>query len=139
MIKGHMNIKTLVDYVEGHRKEFVNYFETLLYPNGKIELARPSHVEALYRYCMIREKKSRESLLDSMPVSFAPLEFICEKYGIISIWYYEMITPPKEKITEEQHNSLQLLIENNIIPSNIRCRETHEYSLYLERKEKGWL
>lgn len=124
-------------FIKEHKHLY--YCEAIIYPNGDITYAVPSHQEALISIT----GKDRSYLMDIMPISAAPTQWLIDYTGCISVWYEGFMMPngselfyreeeikqiyltPSEKIarykykcSDEQLNSLAKLIDNKIICNN---------------------
>lgn len=128
---------SIEEFIANHKH--INYCEAIIYPDGLITYAVPSHQESLIKISNL----SREELLDLMPNTAGCVEWLLDYTNCISVWYEGYMLPTgselyyreeelncvymtqKEKRarynykpSEEQMNSLQLLIENKIIKEN---------------------
>lgn len=71
--------------IETHRQNFINYLEIVIYPDGKIEYAIPSHVLKLTQ---IYGKSSDEVFEEYMKegIGIEPATWLCNKTGCLSVW-----------------------------------------------------
>jgi flagellar biosynthesis GTPase FlhF len=111
------------DYIKQHKH--VNYCEALIFPNGDIIDARPSHVEALIKEVTHDYSLSREQLAEMMPNNASPLHWIIDRYNYGCIWYNSAIV--SVDYTEAILNTIQKLIDANILQNVFRIDETDEY------------
>lgn len=111
-----LNKDTVFDY-ETHAKNFVNYLEVIIFKDGHIEYAVPSHqMKLIDIYC--KEKNiSEDKLYEIIPLSDSPVSWIIHNTGLISVWYDFIMY---STITEEQKASLQKLINTKCINSSYR-------------------
>ena len=121
----------LLNYVKKHEDEFRRYFEAILYPDGTIELARPSHQETLIRYFFKKEGiSSKEELLERIPLSYSINNYIVDKYKCVSIWY-NYIVYSSSGLTPIQEDILKNMEKDGLISKFANYTETHEYQHYL--------
>ena len=93
-----------------HKKEFYNYLEVIIKPNGQIEYAVPSHQEKLKKVCI--EKHGLEKFLkeiESDEAYYDYLKWLCNYSGCVSVWNEFCVKP--DNFTKEQRNALKLLSE----------------------------
>lgn len=112
--------------------KWINYCEIVIYPDGNIELARPSHTETLFRYYENKYHLSRAEINREIPEWCSPLHYIIEKENLVSVWYEFVIC--SEAITAEQERTLEILKEYKLIKTGYIKDYSHEYSLALERE-----
>lgn len=105
-------------------------------PNGNIIKCSPSHAETLLKYAMREENKTRQEIIDELPMEFSPFNLLLDKYGLISVWYsgYLYGTYNRDCPTDSQIRSLEALIDNSLITENFVIPAV-EYGLYLKRKD----
>lgn len=101
-------------YIKQHKG--ICYCEAILYPDGTIEDAIPSHLERLITISEI----PRDELWERIKVWESPLEWLCNYTGCISIWYhkYYATKPP----TKAQLNTLKALSDNKVIVFEEECK-----------------
>lgn len=122
-----MNVK---DYIEQH--DSVNYCEAIIFPNGDIEDAIPSHV-----YKLMSITNLPKDMIDKlMPIDASPIHWLLGFTGCISVWFDFFIY---DSITEEQKNTIQELVNHGILKDNIVGNRTDEYSrcILLEKFRNG--
>lgn len=128
------------EFVSNHKH--INYCEAVIYPDGCITYAVPSHQQALIKIANL----SMEELDELMPMTAGSIEWLTDYTMCIPVWFEGYMIPTgselyyrdeelncafltkKEKTeryyykpTEEQLNSLQKLIDKRIIKNhNIR-------------------
>jgi hypothetical protein len=122
-----MNVK---DYIKQH--DHYNYCEAIIFPNGDIEDARPSHVYKL----MAVTNLPKDIVNRIMPEYVSPLHWLLGYTKCISVWFDFFIY---DSITEEQRNTLQELVNHEILKNNIIGNRTDEYSrcVLLDKFKKG--
>ena len=94
--------------IETHSKEFINYLEVIIKPNGEICYAIPSRQQALEK--IAREKhKDFDSMINKLNFSVDYLTWLCDLTCCISVWNEFCVKP---KITTNmQSESLKKLKE----------------------------
>ena len=107
--------------IEMHKKTFINYFETVIYPDGTVEYAVPSHQEKLIAIYCEKFNCTREEMNKQMPTEYYldVNTWLCNMTGCISVWndfYYKSDTGP---ITEQQRKTLEELKEHGIYKGEI--------------------
>jgi hypothetical protein len=94
--------------IEQHKQTFINYFEAIILPSGEVQYATPSHIEKL----MALTNEPREIILEKMPITASPIEWLIDYTGCIAVWKsFHKGTP----VTVEQKDMLQLLIVEGLI------------------------
>ncbi len=111
-----MNVK---DYIK--QNSSIRYCEAIIYPNGDIEDAVPSHI---YKLISITNK-SKEEIDKMMPNNAAPLEWLLGYTNCIAVWYNFF---KYDSITEEQLNTIQELVNHDILNSLIVGARTDEFT-----------
>lgn len=111
-----MNVK---EYIEQHTDK--NYCEAVIYPNGDIEDAIPGHT---YKLMSITNKSGKE-LNKLIPNTAAPLDWLLEYTECVCIWYDFF---KYDSLTNEQLNTIQELVNNNILANLTTGYRTDEYS-----------
>ena len=104
-----MNTKVNVGvFIANHK--YVSYCEAVVYPDGMIEYAYPSHIEKLISIYMEKSGKNREIISQeilSSKLYANPIEFLVEKTGCVSVWYNCVYIP--ESYNKLQHDTLEQL------------------------------
>lgn len=90
------------------------YFECIMYPDGTLEEAVPSH---MYKMCEIYDNtKSIMEISDEIPIYLSPLTFMLRKTGCCALWYNSiMIDERYQKLTEMQRKNINILREKEYI------------------------
>lgn len=89
-------------YLETHKEQY-NYCEVVIFPDGTIEDARPSHCEMLLKIT----GEDREIIYDKMPINAGPVAWLVDYTNCCSIWYNMGMLP--ENVTKEQENTIEIL------------------------------
>lgn len=111
------------EYIKQHTD--INYCEALIFPNGDIIDARPSHIETLIKQIICDFSLSREQLAEMIPNNASPLHWIIDRYNYGCIWYNSAIV--SVDYTEAVLNTIQKLIDANILQNTVRIEVTDEY------------
>ena len=134
-----MTISSFIKYTKNNPLDWLNYCEILIDSDGSVILARPSHQEALIRYCMKKYSLSREAFLNTIPI-WCSNNYIVEKENLICVWYNALLLPKDiSKLNFLQRNTIKKLEDAGLImPGNSRCDSiARDYSCYLYRKSLG--
>jgi hypothetical protein len=100
-----------------HKQVFVNYCEVIIWPNGKIEYAIPSHTEkCINEYCKLK-CITREQFYEMFKNEHNYLNIIMRELGIIFIWYDSIYNA--NNITDAQKDAISLLIENRCVNTSL--------------------
>lgn len=101
--------------VETHKQNFINYCEVIIWPDGKIEYAVPSHNEALIKAYAKQHGLSRDEAVEEARLRFGfyAIDSIMKETGIIEVWYDYLHN--ETPLTENQRSSLSMLLENDCI------------------------
>lgn len=102
--------KSVDDFIRDH--SHINYCEAIIYPDGFVEYAEPSHVEALLKIT----NEDRDIIYKKMPIWDAPIIWLTEYTGCIPVWTNGYIKP--KLCSKEQEISLKKLIENKLVSNN---------------------
>lgn len=111
-----MNVE---EYIKQHDE--INYCEAIIYPDGTIEDAIPSHLEKLKKITNL----PRKVLNKMMPCSASPIDWLLGYTKCVAVWWalfkYDSMTP-------EQLNTIQELVNHGVMHELSRGYETDEYS-----------
>ena len=112
-----------------HLKRYVNYTEVIIFPDGHIEYAIPSHQEKLISILCNTEHKSRQQVIDETPPEyyFDWLNYLLNKTGCISVWFDFIITP--KQMTDAQNDTIINLIQSGAVRLD---KNKNEPSIYLK-------
>lgn len=111
-----MDIK---EYINTH-KDYINYCEAIIYPDGSIEDAIPSHTEKLIEIT----KEDRDILCDKMPIEAGPVAWLVDYTNCCSVWYNMGMLP--ENLTKEQEYTIEKLKEHGILSSDFVATKNFE-------------
>ena len=118
-LKGKIKID---DFIKHHNENFINYCEVIIYPDGEIEYACPSHFnKLLHIYC-----DNNIDILNKCYIKY-DLDELLELTKCISVWYNGYINP--SKITRKQYWSLLKLKNNKCISKDLPIlnKEGHHF------------
>ena len=109
--------------VKKHAANFINYCEVIIWPDGKIEYAVPSHNEIVIKAYCKTHNVSRDSAMLFFNSSIDSFEDAIKDMGIIQIWYEYMVN--YTKLTSAQHKSLSMLLQYDCVSAKIfECMKT---------------
>lgn len=99
--------------VKTHKKTFVNYCEVIIWPDGKIEYAVPSHDEKLILAYAEYHGISRDEAIEEIRQFPDYLDHVMKETGIIQVWYDYMhnLTP----LTEKQFEAINMLMTSGCV------------------------
>ncbi len=97
--------------MQKHKETYTNYLEVILFPDGVIEYAVPSHQEKLIKVCCDKLNVSREELFKLCPEDyyFDVITWLCNISGCVSIWNNGLTKSDCNPLTEEQVNKIKEL------------------------------
>ena len=100
--------------IEKHAKTFPHYLEVVIFPDGKVEYAVPSHQEKLISIARKKKRMSRQEYLDSVPREFYFdfLNYLLRDTGCISVWNCGYAAAA---MTKEQEETLKLLTTKGLM------------------------
>lgn len=98
--------------IKQHKAKYINYFEAVILPNGKVEYAIPSHQEKLVNIVMQKENKTKAEVWNSISVYDDVLRVLVDRSGCVSCWSKFICSP--DKITSEQTIMLNILIAQDL-------------------------
>lgn len=96
-----------------HKKNFTNYLEVIILPNGTINYAVPSHQEKLIQIAMEQLSISRDQLSAAVPEDyyFDLIEWLCLVTKCVSVWNDRWIGEPNER----QEEVIKMLVEEKLL------------------------
>ena len=97
--------------IEQHKKHFKNYLEVIIYSDGHVEYAVPSHQEKLISICREKLHKSRDEINDMCPPEYYGdfIVWLCNISGCVSVWDNFIMKSDTEQLTNAQYNTLTAL------------------------------
>lgn len=123
--------KDMVFDYDSHNKNFINYLEVIIFKDGHIEYAVPSHQMKLIDIYCKENNISYNELVDTIPIEEDILYWLIYNTGCVSVWYNFAIS--SVNITKNQKETLKMLSVKKCINKN--------YSLdYIYKEDStGWL
>lgn len=102
--------------IEQHKKKYVNYLEVIIFPDGHIEYAVPSHQEKLIAVCREKLRISRDELNGRCPEEYYCdfITWLCNISECVSVWNDFIIKPDNASLTRAQIDTLELLKEHGL-------------------------
>jgi len=106
--------------IEQHKKNFVNYLEVVIFPDGHIEYAIPSHQEKLIAVCMEDLGITREELNKRCPKEyyFDFMTWLCNVSHCVSVWNEYIVKSDTVPLTQEQRNTIYDLENEGLLRLN---------------------
>jgi len=97
--------------IEQHKKHYVNYLEIVIFPDGHVEYAVPSHQEKLIAVCCEKLRISRDELNEMCPKEyyFDFLVWLCNISECVSVWNEFIRKPDNIPMTHAQISTLRKL------------------------------
>lgn len=123
-------------YTKKHPKEWIEYCEVLIDPNGAIILCRPSHQETAIQYAAEINGVEKEDIMRDIHLEFSPFHYLIGKYGLVGVWYTFGIYSGYKGLNQFQKHTLELLKKNNLISQDFELSSTNEFNLFLKRYGK---
>lgn len=108
--------------IKQHKAHFIDYLEVVVFPDGHIEYATPSHQEKLIKVACDLNNWTRNQLNKECPEEyyFDFMTWLCNITGCIALWCeYAVLPEDKSIITSAQKNSIQELIDNGLYEGKI--------------------
>lgn len=105
--------------IRKHKETYKNYLEVVIYPNGKVVYAVPSHNECLIKIAINKLHKTRKELMDMCPKEyyFDFITWLTKITHCMSVWnnFYVCYKP-----TKKQLKKLELLKKYKLYTGDIR-------------------
>lgn len=129
------------EWIDSHNKQYTNYCEAIILPNGSITYAIPSHQIRLRElkgvpYNPLSNKRSKEeiALLKEIPFEADVCEWLCEDLKTISVWYNWCVIPIN--YTESSLTTLIELIKHGCVRKDLDINISIEKSLISLRNQE---
>ena len=132
-----MNVDEFNTYIIKNKEFFIEYCECLIFDDGNIMMAVPSHEMALMKYMIHKEcpeKINGDPYMicnELIPYGCSPLHYIADKYNIVVVWYNSILIPTE--INVMQWGVISKLRSSGAILPIIQIGsiiENHEYQNY---------
>lgn len=129
-----LDIFEFVSYAKNNPLSFIRYCEIILSPHGKVIIIDPSHTETAIKYAMEKDHCTRQDIIDEMPTTCYPIEWLVDKYNLVAVWYSGYMYC--SKFNRFQKRSINILIKNGLIDkaSELYIREATAYHNYIKGK-----
>ena len=107
--------------IEQHKKHYVNYLEVVIFPDGHIEYAVPSHQEKLIAICKEKLKVTRDELNDMCPEEYYCdfMTWLCTMSECVSVWNDFIVKSDSMPMTTNQVKTLQQLKNSQLYFGNL--------------------
>lgn len=107
--------------IDKHKENYVNYLEVIIFPDGHIEYAVPSHQEKLIRICCNKLNITRDELDNLCPQEYYAdfLVWLCNISNCVSVWNNFIIHADDKDMTPEQLVALCQLSKNDLYTGKI--------------------
>ena len=107
--------------IEQHKKHYVNYLEVVIFPDGHIEYAVPSHQEKLIAICKEKLKVTRDELNDMCPEEYYCdfMTWLCTMSECVSVWNDFIVKSDSISMTTNQVKTLQQLKNSQLYFGNL--------------------
>lgn len=111
------------DFIENH--SFINYCEAIIFPDGDVSYACPSHQNAILNFLNLSIKEA----MDIIPICASPIHWLVDKSGCIAVWTNGYMEPNGEELYYRDE------IEKGIILTREEKAARYTYSCSIEQKE----
>ena len=103
--------------IEMHKHTYTDYLEVVIFPDGHIEYAVPSHQEKLIAVCLDKLGVSRYELENMCPREYYCdyMTWLCNMSGCVSVWSHYIAKSDKLPLTTEQINAINSLKEAKLL------------------------
>lgn len=108
-----MNRNNIDSFIQNHVHD--SYCEAILFDDGTISYAIPSHNEMLIRIALERDNITRNELDKAMPIEASPVHWLTEYLNCSSLWFNSCISC---NLTDLQKESLIKLQKVGVIANN---------------------
>ena len=97
--------------IEQHKKHFIDYLEVIIFPDGHVEYAIPSHQQKLISICREKLKVSWEELDEMCPPEYYSdfIVWLCNISECVSVWNNFIIKSDSTPMTSAQITTLNNL------------------------------
>jgi len=94
-----------------HKQNYINYLEVVIFPDGHIEYAIPSHQEKLIQICLDQLGITRYTLERMCPKNYYCdfLTWLCTMSGCVSVWNEYIVKSDVNELTKDQEYTIKLL------------------------------
>ena len=99
--------KDVFNFIKDHN--YIQYCECIIYKDGMIEYACPSHLEVLIKHT----GETKEHIYGKMDIFDSPIDWLVQYTGCIAVYTNGYLKP--NIVTSEQQKVLDALIKNNLV------------------------
>ena len=121
------------DFIAYHNSKYICYCEVIIFPDGRVTYANPSHLIKLETIWGVPLEEvyeggpTRDKLWDSIPSSASPLHWLSEELNCVVLWYNAIIFPLN--YTEAQLDCVKRLMKAGCIDSDLIVQVTVERTI----------
>ena len=103
--------------IQQHKATYINYLEVVVFPDGHVEYAVPSHQEKLIAVCMEKLQVGRYTLENMCPreYHFDFLVWLCNISECVSVWNNYVVKSDKVPLTAAQKDKLAELKNEGLL------------------------
>lgn len=103
--------------IQQHKEHFTHYLEIVIFPDGHIEYAVPSHQEKLIAVGMKELGITRQALIDRCPKDyyFDFLTWLCNVSHCVSVWEHQIVVSDTVPLTMAQRDTIKLLQDEGLL------------------------
>ena len=103
--------------IKQHKAHYINYLEVVIFPDGHIEYAIPSHQEKLMQICQDKLGVSRYGLEHMCPREYYGdfMTWLCNISGCVSVWNNYIIKSNTVPMTIYQKKTIEKLIDEQLL------------------------
>lgn len=115
--------KTGIDFKTFLRSyNHINYFECIMFPDGTLVEARPSHT---YKLCEIyNSSMSIEEINNKIPIYDSPIIWLLSRTKCVALWYSSIEFDYRNtKLTKQQIRNIFYLDDNGYIQLNLKLKK----------------
>ena len=122
-------VYTLNQFIKEHLEvnHYKNYCEAIIYEDGMIEYAIPSHSEKLMAITLSKTGMTREQLLKLIPLHASPVHWLTEYNNTATVWFDFAIL--SKDYTKKQITTIKTLMRHKILNRVFECRPTAEIEI----------
>lgn len=124
-----MKVERFILHTKRNPMKYINYCEIIIEPDGEIRICKGCHVMMMAEYGRKQYIKEtgkeidktsfyqlEQEYMNEIGDYFLPLEYFCDKYQLIPVWYNGYMYSVRG-ITKEQESVIKKLIDEGLITS----------------------
>lgn len=116
------------EFLKHHTKNFIQYCEIVIHPDGDIEYCIPSHQQKLIELTGL----TADTLWNKIDMMSDVMIELCNMTNCVSVWFDLYINP--KNVTKKQLSTLKSLKNSNCINSKLSINSEPGYHLLLNNK-----